>query len=304
MRRIGYLYGGTRADAQPYMDAFVNELRMIGWIEGANLAIEWRIAETHNELLPELAVDLVQLPVEVIVTPGSLATDPASQATSTIPIVMLLGPEPTAPAAPGLFQGFARPGGNITGTTGDTPAYNTKSVELIKTLLPHLSRLAILTDESTPNDADVRPVVEHAAQMLGIQVSDWDMPRAPDVDSVFEAAQTWGADAGYVIPVATLQTKIARISALAAQTHMPVIYPADAKVVAEYGGLMDYGPDFIAAYRQGADYVDKILRGARPVDVPVQAPLQYDFIVNIKAAQDLGITFPPDVAAQVTQWVQ
>jgi putative ABC transport system substrate-binding protein len=152
MRRIGYLFGGTRVIQQRFMDAFVDRLRMLGWIKDENLTIEFRIAESHNEVLPELAAELVQLPVEVIVAIGALAVEPAQRATSTIPIVMVFGPEPTAPTATGIVQRLARPGGNATGTVSGLDTWSSKPVELLKTLLPHLSRLAILTDTSTPAD--------------------------------------------------------------------------------------------------------------------------------------------------------
>jgi putative ABC transport system substrate-binding protein len=260
------------------------------------------VPETQNELLPQLAAELVQLPVEVILTVGALATEPAHQATTTIPIVMVLGPDPTVLTASGMVQSLARPGGNVTGTSGGVAPWNTKAVELLKTLLPQLSRLAILGDRSTPNDADMRPPAAHAAQALGLQILDLDLS-APNVDGPLEVAQAWGADALYVIPTATFDSRYPRITELAASFRPPAIYGGPF-VVSDNGGLMSFSANYIAAWRQAAEYVDKLLRGAAPPDLPVQAPRQFDFVVNVKTAQDLGITFPPDVAAQVTQWIQ
>jgi putative ABC transport system substrate-binding protein len=298
---VGYLHGGTGALEQPFIDGFVDELRILGWVEGENVTVEWRFADSHYELLPELATQLVQLQVDVLVTPG-VDSQIAYHATSTIPIVMVLGPEPTLPIASGMVQTLARPGANVTGTASGATAYNAKGVELLKTLLPYLLPLAVLVGKSNGSEPELRPPVEHAAQTLGIQTLDLDSPRTQDADRVFEDARAWGADALYVFPTAAATW--ARISELAAQTHLPVMYPASPRVVSTFGGLMSYGPDFPAAWPQGAEYVDKILPGAKPSDLPVQEPRQYDFVVNLKAAQDLGIAFPPDVAAQVTQWIQ
>jgi putative ABC transport system substrate-binding protein len=303
VRRIGYLFAGTRAVGQRWADAFADQLRTLGWIEGENLIVEWRFSEGHNEILPEVVAELIRLPVEVIVSGGAQGTTVAHQATSTIPIVMMLGQEPTAPSAPGMVESFARPGGNVTGTVTNASAWTTKSVELLKTLLPHISRLAILGDRSAPNDVDLRTPTAQAAQTFGIQVLDLDVDSAPGVDGLFEAAQLSGADAIYVLAIGTLNPLFARICELSIQTRIPSMSMSPVPVT-DYGGLVAYGPDYVAAWRQGADYVDKILRGASPADLPVEEPRQYDFILNVKTAQALGIALPPDAAAQVTQWIQ
>jgi putative ABC transport system substrate-binding protein len=268
-----------------------------------NLTIEWGLAESHNELLPEFAQDLVRLPVEVILAVGGLAAGPAHQATSTIPIVMVAGPDPTAPPYPGMVQSFARPGANVTGNTYGATIVGTKSVECLKTLLPQLSRLAILGDRSTPNDADLRVPATRAAQTLGVQVLDLDVRSGPDVDGLLEAAQTSGVDALFALPKATLDTRWPRIWELAARSRLAVMYGIPAPVT-DHGGHLAFSPNLIVEWRQGVDYVDKILRGVSPADLPVQQPRQFDFVVNVKAAQALGITFPSDAAAQVTQWIQ
>jgi putative ABC transport system substrate-binding protein len=276
----------------------------LGWVEGENLAIEWRFADGLGEVMPDLAGELVRLPVEVLVAAGALSIEAAYQATSTIPIVMVNGPDPAAPSAPGMLQSLARPGTNVTGNTAGTAAATTKSVELLKTLLPHLSHLAILTDKRTPADADIRPYATSAAQTLGVLHVDLDVPNARDVESVFEAAQAWGAEALYVIAATGVLPRLARICELAARSRLPGMYVPSPSIVTGYGALMAYGPSFDDAWRKGADYVDKILHGAKPADLPVEDPRTFDFVVNVKAAQELGLVFPPDVAAQVTHWIQ
>jgi putative ABC transport system substrate-binding protein len=261
------------------------------------------LSEGHNEILPEVVAELIQLPVEVIVSGGAQGTAVAHQATSTIPIVMMLGQEPTAPSAPDMVESFARPGGNVTGTVSNAAAWTTKSVELLKTLLPQISRLAILGDTTAPNDVDLRAPTAQAAQTFGIQVLDLGVQGAADVDALFEAAHLWGADAVYVLAIGTLNPLFARICELAIETRISCMSMSPVPVT-DYGGLVAYGPNYVTAWRQGADYVDKILRGASPADLPVEEPRQYDFIVNVKTAQALGVTFSPDAAAQVTLWVQ
>jgi putative ABC transport system substrate-binding protein len=304
VRRIGYLGAATRVVDQPFIDAFVDQLQQLGWIQGENLRIEFRLAEGHSELLPELAAELVRLPVEVILGAGALGVKAALQQTDTIPIVMAQGPDPTFSAANGSVQNLARPGRNVTGNIANGAAWMIKQVELLHTVLPALVRLAVLADRSTPNYTDLMPPAAHTAQTLGMQVLDLDVRRSEDVDAALESAGAWGAEASLVISTGTYSAGVyPHVSQLAAQLHMPVMYGAG-YVVSDYGGRMSFNSNFPAAWRQGAVYVDKILRGANPADLPVQEPTQFDFIVNVKAAQALSITFPPDAAAQVTQWVQ
>jgi putative ABC transport system substrate-binding protein len=304
VRRIGYLYAGTAAAAQPFMAAFDDRMRELGWADGENLVIEQRYAGGRAELLSELAADLVQLPVEVILAHAAIAIVPAARQTSTIPIVMVSGPDQNAPAAPGLVQTLARPSANITGNTTGVSTGVTKSVELLKTALPQLSRVAFLDDWSTPSYADIRPSMAQAAPTLNIQVLDLDVRTAEDVDRAFEAALAWRAEGLYVAAPATYTAGVyARVSELAARNHMPAMYGSYIPVATD-GGLMAFTSNQFSAYRQAAEYVDKILRGASPADLPIQEPRQFDFVVNVNTAQQLGITFPTDAAAQVTQWVQ
>jgi putative ABC transport system substrate-binding protein len=304
VRRVGFLYSGTRTNLQPYADAFVNQLRQFGWVERDNLSIEWRFAEGRNELLPELAADLVRLPVEVILAAATVSVVSAHDQTSSIPIVMVNGPAPFRLAAlrPELYQSLARPAGNVTGTVGADSEI--KSVELLKTVLPRLSHLVYLDDSAAPNHSEFLAQVQQTSQTLGIQTLYQDVQTVEDVRAGFEAARMWSAEAILIYPRPSYSAGVnARVSELAAQAHLPVLYGV-ASAITDNGGLMSFGQNNLAAYRQGAEYVDKILRGASPSDLPVEEPRQFDFIVNIKAANDIGITFPPDAAAQVTEWVQ
>ncbi len=301
VRRIGYLWAGSLENTAELRGAFVDQLRRLGWVEGENLAIEWRFAEGRNELLPELAADLVRVPVEVILAVSTNAALAAKQQTSTIPIVFA---NVTDPVTSGLVESLARPGGNITGTAhgGDTPAI--KQVELLKTVLPQLSRLAILEDQSYPARASLVAPAAQTAERLGIQILDLDVRGVEDVDGAFETAKAWSAEGLLLVPIPTFSAGVyARVVELLAQNHLPAMYGVD-YVVTENRGLMAIGVNLPVAYRHVAEYVDKILRGASPADLPVEEPREWQFIVNVKAAQALGITFPPDAAVQVTRWFQ
>jgi putative ABC transport system substrate-binding protein len=298
VRRIGYLSTATRAATQPSADAFVDQLRQLGWIEGENLAIEWRYADGNLQLLPQLAADLIGLPVEVLFAPGAAAVLAAHQGTTTLPIVTIAG---TATISQ-LVQSLAQPSGNVTGTTTGSMTENIKSVELFRTVLPQLSRLAILTDRTAPAYTDVPPA-EETARALGIQFQELNVRTPDDVDAAMATAKARAAD-GLLIPRgAYLGAVYARVIDLAAKNHLPAMYQ-NVEAVTDDGGLMAFGVNLLTNMRQDAEYVDKILSGAKPADLPVQEPREFDFVVNVKTAQALGITFPSDAAAQVTQWVQ
>jgi putative ABC transport system substrate-binding protein len=295
------LYAGTRASFQWVIDAFVDRLRQLGWMEGENLVIEWRFADGQSERMTELVADLVSKPVEIIVAVGNRGVVPTWQQTSTIPIVMLGGVDA---GAGGPVQSLGHPGGNVTGNTFNVVTTCIKSVELFKNALPALSRLAIVEDTTKADNTSQLAAATQTAQTLGIQVRDLDVQELADVDQAFEIAREWSFDGLLVLTNGDFVPRVyARLAALAAQNHVPAMYESPSPVT-DSDGLMAFVPDYAALWRQGAEYVDKILRGATPADLPVQEPQQFDFVVNVKAAQALGTTFPPDVAAQVTQWVQ
>jgi putative ABC transport system substrate-binding protein len=301
MRRIGVLSSSTREYAPAAWDAFVDQLRQLGWVEGDNLTIEWRFADGREELLPHMAAELVGAPVEVIFAVSTNASLAAKQQTSTTPIVI---ENVTDPLAAGLVGSLAHPGGNITGTTYGGATIGVKSVELFKTVLPRLSRLAVLEDQSYPARAFQLQPVAQSASRLGIQLLDLDVRRVDDVIGAVESARASRADGVLVFAQPNYSVGVyARVADLAAQEPLPAMYQLVIPVT-ENGGLMAFGVDPAASWRQGAEYVDKILRGANPADLPVEEPRQFEFVVNVKVAQALGITFPSDAAAQVTQWIQ
>jgi putative ABC transport system substrate-binding protein len=299
VRRIGYLYPGSRAFNQPYAAAFVDRLRQLGWVEGENLAIEWRFAEGHNELVPEMAIELARLPVELILSAaaGPLVAQPETRG---VPIVE---PFIADPSAFGI-ENLARPSGNVTGLATNPAAYYAKSIELLKTILPNLARIAVIGDQSPAGNAIAAQAVAQTAEAFGIDILCLDVRRVEDLEASFASAQAWGAEALAIVSQTTYTAGVyAGVAEMAAVSRLPTIF-SFAPAVTEYGGLMTYTADLLANYRKGAEYVDKLLRGARPADLPVEAGREFQFIVNVKTARALGITFPPDVAAQVTQWVQ
>jgi putative ABC transport system substrate-binding protein len=299
MRRIGYIYPGSRTAHQPSAAAFLDGLRQLGWMEGQNLAIEWRFGEGRNELVPDMAAELARLPVELIF---AAAAGPfvVQEATRTVPIVADFIGDPLALG----IQNLARPGANVTGLTNGDATAQIKSVELLKLILPQLARLAIMADHSYPTFAARLAPGAQTAEALGIEIVSPDVRSVDDVGSAFTNALTWGADALQLISQPSFTAGvIPRIVELAAANRLPTTYGFGPSVT-DYGGLMAYTPNTLALYRQGTEYVDKILRGTSPADLPIQQPRQWDFIVNVKAAQELRLTFPPDAAAQVTKWVQ
>jgi putative ABC transport system substrate-binding protein len=295
----------TRPSAHPEAwDAFVDELRARGWVEGQNLTIEWRAADNQVDQLQGLMADLVRLPVELIVTDGSQVSVIAKQATSTIPIVFYSGD----PIGLGLVASLAQPGGNLTGWSSTNLA--SKTLELLRQVVPNLSHLGVLRDMANPGStADGRRVdgggfaaVQEAAQTLGLKILDLNVRTIEDVTGAFASAIAWGADGLSVIPSPATGFAETRIAELAARNRLPAAYAFRHAV--EAGGLMSCGVNLAAGFRLVAYYVDRILRGARPGDLPVELSKTFDFIVNVRAAQALGLTIPPEVALQVTEWFQ
>jgi putative ABC transport system substrate-binding protein len=298
VRRIGALLSNSLSTTHEWWDAFVDEFRTRGWLEGQNLTIEWRAADNQVDRLPDLAADLVRLKVELIVADGTPVALVAKQATSTIPIVFWSG----GAVEYGLVDSLARPSGNATGVSTHTPSLFGKQVQLLKEVAPGLSRLAVMRDQS--NDLGFRDV-QGVAQSLGLQIVDVyvKVVTVDGVTSDFPLATDGGADGLLVMPSAAFVGPVEiRIAELAAQHRLPAAYPSRHHV--EAGGLMSYSTNRQANFRRVATYVDRILRGARPGDLPVEQPADFEFTVNLKTAQALGLTIPPDVAAQVTEWVQ
>ena len=266
--------------------AFVQRLRELAWIDGRNLAIEYRWAEGRNERYAENAAELVRLKVDVIVTVATPATLAAKQATAVIPIVFAATGDPVGT---GLVASLARPGGNVTGLSSQTAETAGKRVELLREIVPGLGRLAIMGNVGNPISVLEFGEVQAAARALGLEVTTSELRRAEDISPAFDALKG-RADALYVCTDPLVNTHRIRINTLALAARLPTIYLFREYV--EAGGLMSYGPNFRDLFRRAADYVDKILRGAKPGDIPVEQPTKFDLIINLTTAKALGLTIP------------
>jgi putative ABC transport system substrate-binding protein len=297
--RIGYLYPGWFALHTRPREAFVQGLRELGWVEGHNITIEYRYTEGSYERLPALAAELVGLKVDVIFAPSAPATQAAKQATTTIPIVMdTLGD----PVRAGLVTGLAQPGGNITGTAGFAPELGGKQLELLKTAVPGLTAVAVLANPANPNALHVISEIVHAAQALAVQLRRVDVREASELDAALAVMTSERTDALIVLPDPLVFGQRQRIVAWAAKSRLPVMYFT--REFVEAGGLMTYGPDLASRHRYAATYVDKILKGARPADLPVEQPIQFELVINLKTAQAMGLTLPPTFLFQATEVIQ
>jgi putative ABC transport system substrate-binding protein len=294
--RIGWLsFGYPPSEADRQRSLFLQGLRELGWVEGQNIVIEQRYAEEHSDRLPALAAELVQLRVKVLVLASSAAIPAAKQATSTIPIVMTVSDDPVGR---GFVASLARPGGNITGLTDISPQLVGKRLELLKEVVPSMVRLAVL---GPPNHADW-PEVTVTAQALGIQLQALTVQRPDDFELAFEAATRERADALLVLPSPITTRYHGRIVSLAAQSQLPAIYPV--KEFVKVGGLMAYGPSIPDRLQRTAYYVDRILKGAKPADLPVERPMRFELVINLTTAQALGITMPPSLLLLADEVIQ
>jgi putative tryptophan/tyrosine transport system substrate-binding protein len=272
----------------PLWEAFRQGLRDLGYVEGKNIALEYRFAAGQNERLPALAAELVHLPVDMIVTNSGAAAQAARNATETIPIAMAASGDPVRI---GVVASLAQPGGNITGLSLMVPEVGGKRLELLKEALPHVSRVAVLWNAANPASPDELRAIEAAARVLGLQLHALAVGNPDELDSVFAAMTREGAEAFITLADAVLWNRRTRVVALAAQHHLPAMF--DAREFADAGGLMAYGPHVPDSYRRAAVYVDKILKGAQPADLPVERPVKFELVINLKTAKALGITIPP-----------
>jgi putative ABC transport system substrate-binding protein len=294
---IGYLGVATPTGTSLWDAAFVQRLRELGWIEGRTVAIEYRWAEGRIERVPEIAAEFVQRKVDVIVTTATGAVA-AKQATSVIPIVFTLA---TDPIGIGLVASLARPGGNITGLSNQSTDLAGKRLELLREIVPGFRRLAILANVSAPNAVLDMGEAQTAAGKLGLKVVPSPIRRGEDIAPAFEAIEG-RADAIYVCGDPLQATYRIRINTLALGLRLPTIFPD--REDAEAAGLMSYGPNFPDLYRRAAEYVDKILRGAKPSDLPVEQPTQFDLILNLTTAKALGLTVPPSLLARADEVIE
>jgi ABC-type uncharacterized transport system substrate-binding protein len=285
---IGFL--GTVAPSAwgPWTAAFVQRLHELGWIEGRTVAIQYRWAEGRAERFAEIAAEFVRLKVDVIVTGGNAAIA-AKQASSVVPIVFALVADPVGS---GLISSLARPGGNLTGLSMQSSDIAGKRLALLREVVPGLRRLAIVANVDYPAAVQEMGEIQTAAGTLGLDVAPLEIRRAEDIVPAFEALEG-RADALYVVPDALVITHRIRINTLTLAARLPTMYLAREYV--EAGGLMSYAPNFADHFRRAADYVDKILRGAKPADTPVEQPTKFDLVINLTTAKALGLTIPSGV---------
>jgi putative ABC transport system substrate-binding protein len=297
--RIGYLEAASASANLARTEAFRQGLRELGYVEGKNIVIEWRYAEGKVDRLPALAAELVHLNVDVIVTAGPAATRPAKEATSMVPIVMAFDNDPVGS---GFAASLARPGGNITGLSALAPELTGKRLELLKEIVPKLSRLAILGTSTEPGYAQTLRETELAAEALKVQLQYLDVLATKDIETAFQAASKRRADAVLVLTGPVLISQRTQLVNLAAKSRLPSMYYRREYV--EDGGLMSYGVSYTDLDRRAATYVDKILKGAKPADLPVEQPKKFEFIINLKAAKQIGLTIPPNVLVRADKVIK
>ncbi|HEV8342196.1 MAG TPA: ABC transporter substrate-binding protein [Candidatus Binatia bacterium] len=297
--RIGVLIGGSVSSDSARIEAFRQGLRELGYVEGKNILIEYRYAEGKTDRLSELAAALVRLKVDVIVTAGPAATRVTKQATTTIPIVMA---QDSDPVGSGFVTSLARPGGNITGLSRLSPELSGKQLELLKEIVPTLSHLAVFGNSTQPGNPQSLKEVELAAGAFRMQLQYLDIGGPKDIETAFRAASKGRADAVLVLSSPVLFSQRTEVIELAAKSRLPAIYFG--REFAEDGGLMTYGPSITDLFRRAAVYVDKILKGAKPADLPVEQPTKFELIINLKAAKQIGLTIPPNVLARADRVIK
>jgi putative tryptophan/tyrosine transport system substrate-binding protein len=291
--RIGFLTTVSPSAIADRIEAFRQGLRELGYVEGKNIVIEYRYAEGKLDRLPALAAELVRLKVDVIVTGGPTVTHAAKEVTFAIPIIMGFDNDPVGN---GFVASLARPGGNITGLSALSPELSGKRLELLKEIVPKLSRVAVLGNSTDPGSAQMLGETERAAAALGVQHLYLDVRAAEDIETAFRAASNRRADAVLALTSFLLTNQRKQVVELAVKTRLPAIY--DRREFVEDGGLMTYGVSSTDLFRRAATYVDKILKGAKPADLPVEQPKKFEFIINLKAAKQIGLTIPPNVLAR------
>jgi putative ABC transport system substrate-binding protein len=294
---IGFFGTTSPATWTPWTAAFVQRLHELGWIEGRTVAIEWRWADGRSERFAEIATELVRLKVDVIITSGG-GVPAAKQATSVIPIVFPLAADPLGG---GLVASLSHPGGNITGLSQQAADVSSKRLEILREILPRLRRLAILTDVGIAQSVIETDEVQAAARTLGVEVAKLEIRRAEDIAPAFGAFKG-GADALYVCTGPLVNSNRVLINTLAIGARLPTIHGSRPYV--EAGGLVSYGPDITDMFRRTAEYVDKILRGAKPGDLPVEQPTKFELVISLKTAKALGLDIPSVLLARADEVIE
>ena len=297
--RVGFLVPGSPASYSERIEAFQQGLRELGHIEGQNIIIEYRYTEGKSDRLTVLAFELVQLKVDVIVTGTTPAIQAVNNATRTIPIVMA---EVADPVAVGLIANLARPGGNITGLTTFSPDLDGKRLELVKQILPKVTRVAYIWDPANSGARIRFKEVQGAAQALAITLQSLEARNPKELESAFESAIRERPGA-LMVPNPTVLAYGRQVADFATQNRLPVIY--DTREYAEKdGGVLSYGPNYAELLRRAATYVDKILKGAKPADLPVEQPTNFELVINLKTAKQIGLTIPPNVLARADKVIR
>jgi putative ABC transport system substrate-binding protein len=297
--RIGFLAAVSPAALSDRAEAFRQGLRELGYVEGKNIVIESRYAEGRLERLPSLAAELVRLKVDVIVTAGPPATRAASEATVTNPIVMA---QDSDPVGNGFIASLARPSGNITGLSTLSSELSGKRLELLKEVVPKLSRVAVLGNSTVPGNAQALKEMELAAGAFGVQFQYEDVPGPKEIDIAFRAAGKRRADALLALNNPVLSAHRTRVAELAIKSRLPAMYERLEYV--EDGGLMSYGVSSPDLYRRAASYVDRILKGAKPAELPVEQPTKFELVINLRTAKQIGITIPPNMLARADKVIR
>ena len=300
--RIGFLRTTSPSDRPHLLDAFRQGLRELGWVEGQNIVIGYRFAEGRLDRLPDLAAELVRLKVDLIVSGGTQGVTAAKNATETIPIVMIAGS--ADPVGLGLIASLARPGGNITGVSYSVGGLEIlgKQLELLKETVPKIRRMAILSNAANPIQPLAIRDVNVAARSLGVQLQLLEARGPNEFDAAFAAMATERVGALLVLSDTIFNSHRTRLADLAARSRLPAAYGVRESV--EAGGLMSYGPSLRDLYRRSATFVDKILKGAKPADLPVEQPTKFELVINLKTAKALGLTIPPSLLGRADEVIQ
>ena len=299
--RIGMAWVGPAAATAPFAALFLRALADVGYAEGRNIILEQRWADGKPERIPDLMAELVRLKVDVLAAPANAQALVAKQVTAEIPIVMIWGVDPVSA---GLISSLARPGGNVTGVTMDiTPEIIGKHLQLLKEINPRLSRVAVLWDLTALTfTASFGDLAEQRARTLGLTLRHFEARAPSDIDRAFEAIAGERWEALLVLGGPLVLAAQTRITALVLQARLPTVFAAREAMGA--GGLMSYGPSYAAAARRAATYVDKILKGAKPADLPVEQPTKFELLINLKTAKSLGITIPQSLLLQADQVIE
>jgi putative ABC transport system substrate-binding protein len=297
--RVGFLSLNTASVQKDRVEAFREALRKLGYVEGQNIIIDYRFADGKSERLPGLVAELVALKVDVMVTAGNSATAPAKDATKTIPIVMM---NDSDPVGQGHIDSLARPGGNITGLSSTSFDLADKRLELLKEIVPKLSRVAVLRDLTNQAAELAGREIDPTARALKLQVQWFDLAKVEDFDGQFKAITKWRAG-GLVTGGGPLMIRNRkRVIEFAAKSKLPAIYGREEFV--QDGGLVNYSASVLDLTRRSATYVDKILKGTKPADLPVEQPMKFELVINLKAAKQIGLTIPPNVLARADRVIR